>query len=344
MELSQEKLRLAATSGAIAATALEQEGVACRDGVAAPEPIDQEQALTTAARSDLIVHIANFLGLGELMEDTPAGGMTRTLTKFRLARRKLELRQNPDMVLGSRQEFGGACVPSSTITVKGVAEREQDSAVRLVQDLCWLLSLASMSRVIAYRYDYPAGTMAKGWSVPGVCGKSWTLIDIRDGAHVRRFLEGTFSAFRRLKTKRQLPAFIDALISAETGNHPVEISLVTAYVSLEMLKDSWARSKGIPFQKGHFARVDPSTGQPTRYGFEAMLRDMFAEVGMKPKLKPVARYRNALIHSGGLRLSHRTKDRAYATVQRLAREYVLRLLGYKGPYVMFGSLKLGNLK
>jgi len=141
-----------------------------------------------------------------------------------------------------------------------------------------------------------------------------------------------------------LPALIDALVSAETGNHPVEISLVTAYVSLEMLKDSWARSKGIPFHDGWFWRPNPRGKGEVRYGFEAMLRDMFAEVGMKPRLKLLARYRSALIHSGGLRLSHRTKDRAYATVQQLAREYVLRLLGYRGPYVVFGSLRLGQLK
>ena len=202
-----------------------------------------------------------------------------------------------------------------------------------------------MSRVIAYGYDYPAGNMVERWSVWGVCGKSWTVIDIRDGAHVRQFLERTFSAFRRLKAKRRLPAFIDALISAKTVNQPVEISLVAVYISLEMLKDSWARFKGIPFHGGHFWHVDSNTGKRmNRYGFEAMLRDMLAEVGMKPKLKLLVRYRNALIHSGGLRLSHRTKGRAYETVQRLAREYALRLLGYKGPYVVFGSLRLGHLK
>jgi hypothetical protein len=156
-------------------------------------------------------------------------------------------------------------------------------------------------------------------------------------------VETTYRAFRRLKTKRRLPAVFDTLIAAEAGNHPVELSMVIVYVCLEMLKDTWARTEGIAYKEGYFWRPQPRTGKLVRFGFEAMLRSMLAKVGVRRGLRLLTRYRNALIHSGGLRLPQRTKSRAYVTAQRLCREYVLRLLGYKGTYAVWGSVKLGRM-
>ena len=264
---------------------------------------------------------------------------------MQVGKRHLVLRQDPDIVLGDRLQYRGQFAPTTTITVASVAgtDTDREAALRLIRDVCWLLSLASMSRVVPYQYEYPPGHVVKSWGVPGVCGTSWPLLDIRRGATVRQFVETAFPAFRRLKSRRRLREVFDTLISAEAGNHPVELSLLTAYICLEMLKDTWARSMGIPFAKGHFWRVNPRTGKRTRYGFEPMLRSMMRQVGMRPGLKLVGRYRNALVHSGGLRLSRQTKSRAYDTAQRLCREYLLRLLGYKGPYVIWGELRPGAL-
>ncbi len=185
--------------------------------------------------------------------------------------------------------------------------------------------------------------MIRGWSVIGSVGQSWCLIDIDDGAHVRHFLEQTFPRFRRLRDKRRIIACIDTLLHAEAGIAPVELRMLAAYLTLEMLKETWARRKGIKYSKGSFWRTGPR-GKPMRYGFEELLRDMCAEVGMRPSLKRLVQYRNALVHSGGLRLANRTKDRAYGAAQQLAREYLLRLLGYRGPYVVFGAMRMKTLR
>jgi hypothetical protein len=74
------------------------------------------------------------------------------------------------------------------------------------------------------------------------------------------------------------------------------------------------------------------TGKLGPYPFQSVLRDMLKEVGMRPRLARIVEYRNALIHSGGLRLRQTNKHKAYVETQRLIREYLLRLLGYSGRY------------
>jgi hypothetical protein len=119
--------------------------------------------------------------------------------------------------------------------------------------------------------------------------------------------------------------------------------MVAVYVTLEMLKDGWARERRVPFKAGSFWKKG-TKGKAHRYGFRSLLRDMCAEVGMRPRLVELVKYRNALLHSGGIRLAKRSKRRAYVAAQRLAREYMLRRLGYRGPFVLFGDIRSATLR
>jgi hypothetical protein len=169
------------------------------------------------------------------------------------------------------------------------------------------------------------------------------LIDISDGAQVRAFLEQSYPSFRRLKSKRRIIACIDALIAAEAGLMPSELKMVSVFVVLEMLKDVWARERGVLYRKGKFRKVSAG-GKLLPYSFKAMLEDMCKDVGMRPALRRLVKYRNALIHSGGMRQSIEGKDAAYASAQRIVREYLLRRLQYRGRYVVFGSLSPGVMR
>lgn len=291
---------------------------------------------------DVSIHVANFLGLGEEFESNPSG-TSLTLTRVRLGSWQLEIHQDPGIVLGNRQDYRGGFVQTTRIVVKAVGPNQLKTALRVVQDVCWLLSVASMSRVVPYQLDCPPGKMVRAWSVVGTVGRSWNVIDIRDGGRIRQFLEQTFPLFRRLRSRQRIIACIDTLLHAEVGAVPVELRMVIVYVCLEMLKDTWARGKGIPYLSGAFRRRG-AKGKAVPYKFEELLRDMCAEVGMKPSLRRLVRYRNALIHSGGMRLANSVKRRAYENAQQLAREYILRRLGYRGPYVVFGAMRMKTLR
>src|SRR5262249_13136574 len=101
----------------------------------------------------------------------------------------------------------------------------------------------------------------------------------------------------------------------------------------------------LPFVSGKYRKgTGPFTKKSPAYGFRELLAATLSNVGMRRGLKGVSAARNALIHSGGLHLGRRTKDRAYDKAQRLAREYFLRQLGYKGRFVEFGSGKFRTLR
>jgi hypothetical protein len=68
---------------------------------------------------------------------------------------------------------------------------------------------------------------------------------------IKSFIEQTFPAFCRLKKKRKLAAVFDYLVQAERPSQPTEIRLLLAFVTLEGLKDTYARQAGISYVKGH---------------------------------------------------------------------------------------------
>jgi hypothetical protein len=282
--------------------------------------------------AQLCIRVGNFLGQGEMAD--PSGTSNKlTLIRVRLGRRLVEIHQDPSLEPRSSRKFHGCFVETTTLRLRGIfpAKRRYPS---IVDDLCWLLSLASMSRVVPYGLDTIAGEHR--WSVMGAVGKSWALINIEDGKQVRQFLESTFPSLAAMRGKRRFTSCIDALLHAEAGVMPTELRMVAAYVTLEMLKDHWARTQRLEFARGRFWATT-SRGKARPYTFEELLKGMCDEVGMQVALREIVPYRNALIHSGGMRLRNRTKDRAYNAIQRMAREYMLRRLNYHGAYFRFGD-------
>ena len=294
----------------------------------------------TAQRGDLTFLVANFLGRGEEYE-TSCGRKTLTLIRTRLAGTKVEIRQDPEVLFDSKADYRGRFVETTRIVVRNVRMSNPRPARRLVEDVCWLLTLASMSRVVPHGFEDPPGELRQSWIAFGAVGRSWQLIPLAPGSYVRTFLEQTFKPFRALPRAR-ITACIDVLYYAEQDIVPTEVRMVLVYVCLEMLKDMWARQRKIQFAKGVFCKANLK-GKPVKYTFEELLLDMCRDVGMRPSLKRLVRYRNALIHSGGIRIPEKVKQNAYLSAQRLAREYLLRLLGYRGPYFRFREMKLRQL-
>lgn len=101
------------------------------------------------------------------------------------------------------------------------------------------------------------------------------------------------------------------------------------FVLLENLKHTFAIERGYPFTRGHFRDASGRTKS-----FEKLLKEMFNVVGMYPDLTKIIKLRNETIHSGMSTLNMNEKEEIYINSHNLFREYFLRLLNYKGEYLL----------
>lgn len=281
---------------------------------------------------DLRAYIANCLIGGHSITKNEHS-WTRDTVEFNCDGQIFVLKQMPIVITGNLADLKGRFCETSEILVKDVPPADLTMTLASIDRLCWLLSLAGLSRVIRYGYDYPDGsTHGVRHTVFGVADLFRPTLEIRDGVVIKSFVEQTYSNFLRLETSRKLNVVIDYLLQAERQNQPTECRLIFAFVLLENLKDTYARAKQIPFVDGYF--IKPSG---KRYYFKELLQMMFREVGMRPDLKSAVTLRNEIIHSGLSKETHQQQWAMYEKIHDLLREYILRLLGFHGAYLVYSS-------
>jgi hypothetical protein len=106
------------------------------------------------------------------------------------------------------------------------------------------------------------------------------------------------------------------LAIAELPSQLLETQLIQIFVVMENLKYTYARAKKHPFMEGFFRKISSPP---------------------KPNLNRVIDLRNEIIHSGLSRKPPRTLIRTYEICQDIVREYLLRLLGYDGEYLIYSQ-------
>lgn len=192
-----------------------------------------------------------------------------------------------------------------------------------------------MSPVRFTGYHYPAGEeRGSYWNVWGVANVAMPVIDIRQPKLVRNFLTSTWSRFRRLRRPRRLRSVFAQMWMPDQPEQPIEMRLLLAVVTVESLKTTYARSRGILFAKGRFRQPN---NRP--YSFEELVRMMFSDVGMRRGIQRLTKVRNEVIHTALVRGSLRMNERRFRRIHDLLREYLLRLLGYRGPWMSYVTLR-----
>jgi hypothetical protein len=160
--------------------------------------------------------------------------------------------------------------------------------------------------------------------------------DVRDGSNVKNFINQCWPLYRKLKRKRKLNIVFEILTTSEASSLPLEIRLVSVFIALENLKDTYAKSKGIPYCKGFYRKISlppkPNPSKEPKYSFEELLSLMLKETGIKKGLRRIISLRNDLIHSGISRRPHKSKLKTFENCHEIIRKYILILLGYKGSY------------
>ncbi|MBZ0257631.1 hypothetical protein K8I31_16310 [bacterium] len=287
--------------------------------------------------SDLRAYVANFLGGGH--EITWYGEhWIRDSLSFKCDGFTFMFIQKQEIVTGKLDDFKGFFTKSSEVLVKDVSKNDVEKVLKALSRICWLLSFAGLSQVLCYAHEYPDGSgCGKRISVVGQVSYFRPSIDIRNGEQTIKFIEKTYDGYKKLEKTRKLNVVIDYLVHAEKIGQPIELKLLIAFVVLENLKDTYARSMKIPYEKGYFRKIPKPCKGDNRYSFEELLRLMLSKVKMRKGLKRIINLRNEIIHSGIVRKSHAWQWKQYDKLHDLLREYILRLIGFNGYYLTYAS-------
>jgi hypothetical protein len=276
---------------------------------------------------------------GDEVTSHPDGSWIRDLVKFRCDGTEFRFRQRRDVALQKLEPLKGTFCETTTVEVDGVAPDHLQRVLRALDTVCWLLSFAGLSRVMCYGYDFPTGSKTGlRKTVVGTADFFRPPINIQDGAAVKEFVERTYLVFRKVNRQRKLTVVIDYLVQAERPSLPTEIRLLLLFVTLENLKDTYARATGIPYVKGFYRKPSVKPGKPGPvFSFEELLSQMLRAVGMHRGVKQIVSLRNEIIHSGLSRKPRERQRRMYERAHDLIREYFIRLLDYHGNFFTYAS-------
>lgn len=287
--------------------------------------------------SEFRAYIANCTAAG--MEVTKYdNSWIRDTINFEISGRVFTLKQHQKIVKGEYKELKGLFCETSELIINNVKEYELVEIESDIHKFCWLLSFACLSNVVFYGYDYAENqNTGRRWATSGRLDFSRPTIEIRDGGIVKSFVEQTFNNYKSLENPRKLNVAIHYMLLIENNSLPIEAKLALSFVLLESLKSSFAHSKNIPYIKDFFRKgINPNRDSKT-YSFKELLEMMFNEVGIAKDLSQVIKIRNDIIHSGLTQLHHDDAVKLHDDIHDLCREYLLKLLGYNGEYLLYSS-------
>ena len=265
--------------------------------------------------SNLRAYVMNSKVQGESFSEEVDGKVVRDTSVFTCEGQRFVLQTKPEQ--------------RAEILVENVGPQQVTATMEAIERICWLLAFATQSQVACYGHNYPDCTPHKLLnSIHRPGQEADHVINPADGAAIRKFVDQTYPQFKALESARSLKVVIDYMLQAARPGLPMECKLVFLSVLLENLKHTFGTHLQYAIKGGKF--VDPVT--KARLGFQDMMNLMFSAVGMAPGLQPLVDLRNEVLHTGVASLTHAQQKLQYDAATDLIREYLLRLLGFKGNF------------
>lgn len=260
-----------------------------------------------------------------------------------------------------QSEFINQNLITTKITIENISSDQVEHVLEVIDDLCWLLSFAQQSPV--RRYSHKIGSAEYGTNCSGAAVNPLRTIIEDSGKEIRNFIEQTYPTFKKLKSIRQLKVVFGYLCEANRSTLALEITLISHYVAIENLKNTFALDNRYEYSGQHFTHKDflPLDNPPTNvedywlprgkrkkyvhkmYGqitsTEMTLRMFEASHFNRDEITPFLMKRHRMIHEGILLpfgdenyMEQAIEDRR--DVSDLLRKYLLTLLNYKGAYYL----------
>jgi hypothetical protein len=292
--------------------------------------------------SEYCAFLANCLAGGDEISKKPNGGWIRDTIRWELDGYRIILKQHEEVILRGVSDFKKKWVDTSRLIVENVSERNVKKVQGIVEDIATLLSFAGLSQIRVFGHEYPMGSgMQSFTSTVGNCAHFRPTIHISNGSVLKIFVATCWDGFKKNKKVRKLPLVFEYLATAEATVLPMELKLVTLFIVLESLKDTYAKERGIPYVKGAYRKIStppkPNPAKETIIRFEELLSLMLSEKGIKRGLKRIISLRNDLIHSGLTRKPFRSLWKTYSNAHDIIRLYLLHILGYSGTYCVYSG-------
>jgi len=289
------------------------------------------------------------IGWGEVTTRRGEAG-TRNKFKLKLAGHAVTIVQRARVLNMRVNAARGKLVKSYTVRVSGIKTYEEGR--ELVEDLCALLSFARHTRIAAYEYRF--GNRRTFHPILAACNQfrppfSGGAVKLSD------FVIQTWPTYRAQKQPRALGGLIHMITLTDADGTVLETKVTMAMQCLESIKTYFALAEGPRFgiretMEGRF--IDAR-------GKEASFRDLLShalrdvDMTLPASFTRIVRLRNALIHRGFIREADRVTRYIFGPltrgamhqvifetmeeVQDIAREFVLRLLNYKGPFMLYSA-------
>ncbi|OGU27780.1 MAG: hypothetical protein A2057_11330 [Ignavibacteria bacterium GWA2_35_9] len=277
--------------------------------------------------TDFVGHISNCLINGDSFSDINGIKIKNTINLF-LANKSISIIQSPDLIIDkiNMAEYQNKFVQSTKILIKNVNDVEIDSCHSLIIKLTSLLSFILNSQVIYYGYEY--SEEKRFWAALGYTNIFYNVLENNRGDEIKDFITSTWEQFEYNYERRKLPLIFDYIFQAFSVN-TIETKLVFSYVTLESLKYTFAKEKSFKFSNGCFRDQNSK-----RLSFNDLIKMMLNEVDINFDVKEIIELRNDIIHSDFTEKPYEHNFKVFIYCQHLIRNYIIKLLGYRGYYIL----------
>jgi len=259
---------------------------------------------------------------------------------FNISGYDIDLIQNENYTYSQLNDYKGKWLDSTYLVFNISEEKEITNVKNIAENISYLLSMATLSPVRFYRFDKDNTFDHTEHARNGNFNFFRPLINLLSGSDIKNYLETTFDNFEKLKEKRQLNVVIEYLISSETLKMPLELKLSTIFILLENLKKTYAEECKYHYIMGSYYKSYYYNKKNERYGddklhFNTLLEEMFNKFNINKEVKSIVNLRNEIIHSGLSQMSYSEQYRIYEDCHDLVHLYLLKLLNYRGDYLVY---------
>ena len=232
-----------------------------------------------------------------------------------------------------------------------------DRGKEFANDLSSLLSFVTQSSVVAY--SYKLDKIGEFSAVNGFVGDGRPVFATGEEERIQSFVEMCWSNYQIFKTKRALSGLFRMVALSDLPILPIETKIGMIFLAIESAKTYFAISESVNLGISEDSNGNFMLGKHKLY-FKEIINLMIDSVGMSLEsrlIDNIAALRNAIIHRGFLRegdpytaslfgklsppsdVSNLFKRiiSEYEIAQDFLREYILRLLGFKGEYCSYSG-------
>ena len=288
--------------------------------------------------------LVNFIGYGEYVTKRRSG-WTRDKYRLKLDGHSVTIRQLKRVRNINRNKARGTQIDSSRVSITKISSF--DEGIAFVDDLCWLLTFVTQSSVMAF--EYGLGKRKTFHSVMGSCN-AWRPPFGNGIGKISDFVTQAWPNYQKLKSTRPLTAFIHMIDASDLSGGLLEMKVTASLQCLESIKSYFALTEGTKFNIKESKKGQFLDDKGDEIHFEKLLKLALQDVGMTlPRSFPTIKaLRNALVHRGFIRETdnvtryifgplppramHAAMFEVMEDVQDILREYIFRLLGYKGKF------------